>query len=405
MRYGTKKKVITVTAFVIIVLLILAMLIPALSSKAESASDQLGSLQQKQKQLEQQQKQLQSQLSSNKSDQNKITQAVNGYYKIMQVDKQKIDLLNNKINDCNAKIANLDNDIAATQKRIEQNTELYKQRVCALYEAGNVSRLQVLLSSKSVTDFLARFDIIKMISQHDNDLISQLKSDKQKVESDKKAVVAQRDSLTVTQTQLKSEQNYYNSLSSQQNALLNQLKDKQSVIESQKEAVDAAEAADHDKIAQLERQIAQEQASSGGSAPVYSGGGWMWPIQGIPTRISSSFGDISSIRSGPHTGIDIAGGKGVVILDQPIHAATGGIVIYSDYQGSYGNHVIINDGGGICTLYGHMSVNKSHVGQVVKKGDIIGLVGSTGNSTGPHLHFEVDVNGTPVNPFKYVSMP
>lgn len=405
MRYGTKKKIVAITAVVIIVMLVLSIVIPAMSSNAATTSDQISSLQQKQKQLEQQQDKLKSQLSSNKSDQNKITQVVNGYYNIMQVDKQKIDLLNNQINNCNAKISSLDNDITTAQKRIEQNTALYKQRVCALYEAGNVSRLQVILASKSVTDFLARFDIMKMISQHDNDLISKLNSDKQKVENDRKAVVAQKDSLTASQTQLKSEQNYYNSISAQQNVLLNQLKDKQAVIQSQKDQADQAEAADHDKImALIKQREAEEKAKAGGSAPVFVGGGWMFPIQGISTYISSPFGAISSIRSGAHTGIDISSHT-TSIFGQPIHAATGGTVVYSDYQGAYGNHVIIDDGGGIYTLYGHMSVNKSHVGQVVEKGDIIGLVGSTGNSTGPHLHFEVDVNGTPVNPFSYVSMP
>lgn len=397
MRYSTRKKIIAIMAIVIVVMMILGILIPVMSSKAATTSDQISSLQEKQKQLEQQQNNLQSQLNSNKTDQNKITQVVNGYYKILQVDRQKIDLLNNQINDCNARITSLDNDIASAQKRIEENTALYKQRVCALYEAGNVSRIQVMLASKSVTDFLARFDIMRMISQHDNDLISQLKSDKEKVENDRKAVVSQRDSLTTTQSQLKSEQNYYNSLSAQQNALLSQLKDKQAVIQNQKEAADAAEAADHDQIIKLEEQREAEEKTS-----AFVGGGWMFPIQGISTYISSPFGAISSIRSGPHTGIDIAGGG---IFGQPIHAATGGTVIYSAYEGAYGNHVIIDDGGGICTLYGHMSNNISSVGETVTKGQIIGYVGSTGNSTGPHLHFEVDVNHSPVNPLGYVSMP
>jgi len=141
-------------------------------------------------------------------------------------------------------------------------------------------------------------------------------------------------------------------------------------------------------------------ANGGSTAPApgsSSASGFQWPVRG---SVSSGFGyrihPIYGTRR-LHTGLDISGGFGT-----PIAAAKGGTVIDARYRGGYGNAVVISHGGGITTLYAHQSTMNVSSGQQVSKGDIIGWVGSTGASTGPHLHFEVRVNGSPVNPRPYL---
>jgi murein DD-endopeptidase MepM/ murein hydrolase activator NlpD len=147
--------------------------------------------------------------------------------------------------------------------------------------------------------------------------------------------------------------------------------------------------------ATINRVIAERDAqrnARGGYAPgAVSGSGLIWPIRGT---VTSEFG----ARWGrQHTGIDIAAGTGT-----PIRAAKGGEVVFAGRMGGYGNCIIVNHGGGFSTLYAHQSRLGASDGQDVEQGEVIGYVGSTGNSTGPHLHFETRVNGTPQNPRRYL---
>jgi murein DD-endopeptidase MepM/ murein hydrolase activator NlpD len=136
---------------------------------------------------------------------------------------------------------------------------------------------------------------------------------------------------------------------------------------------------------------AQAQSAHSGSEPARAPGGLMWPVSG---PVTSPFG----WRWGRmHEGIDIG-----VAYGTPIHAAASGTVIYCGWESGYGNLVVIDHGGGIATAYGHQSSIAAACGQQVSQGDVIGYVGSTGHSTGPHLHFEVRVNGNPVDPLGYL---
>lgn len=417
MRKEKRRTIIAITAIIVVVLLILGTLAPALMGNAETSSDdydsQYSSLQNKQKALEQKHKQLESSLSSNKDKQTRVKADISDISQNIFLVKQQIDILNNKINDCNDKIAQKDKDIAATQTRIKQNTELYKQRMVALYEAGNVSRIQVLLSSKSITDFLARFDVMKMISQHDNDLINKLKVDKQTLENDKQAVVQESNTLKATKEQFDAKKKYFDAQAAEQNKLYGELKDKQAEIKSQEDEIDEKESETNNSIAaiikQKEEEASRAAASNGGGASggstAFVGGTWIWPVQGCSTYISSPFGPRAG-HSYPHTGIDIAGGG---IAGQPILASNSGTVLIAgwDDSGIYGNYVVIDSGGGMTALYGHCSGLNCSVGETVKTGQVIAYVGNTGNVVslgggGYHLHFQIMVNGTPVNPLNYV---
>lgn len=430
MRQDKKKKVISVVAVIIIIMLVATMMLPVLYSNAESIDSQYSELQKKQKELEQQQADLEEKIKSNESDQIAIKKQLENISQNMDTIKQQIDFINNKIEDCNAKISQKNKEIALTQKRITDNTELYKKRICTLYEAGSVSRVQVLLSSKSITDFLTRYEIIRMISDHDNNLIKQLINDKKTVENDKKTIESQKKELVAQQATLKAKESTYEAQETKSKRLFSQLKDKNAQLKAQNDAIDAAEKAANEKLSQLIRQKQEEArrkaaerrnssgkssgkggssgSSSNSSPDKYVGGDWLWPIQDCPGQyISSPFGPREG-HTYPHTGIDIAAGG---IAGHPILAANNGTVIIVDHlHRIYGNYVVIDHGGGISTLYGHCRSLSCSVGQKVTRGQVIAYVGNTGNVTnlgggGYHLHFQIEINGTPVNPLNYVKRP
>lgn len=387
------------------------MMLPVLYSNAESIDSQYSELQKKQKELEQQQADLEEKIKSNESDQIAIKKQLENISQNMDTIKQQIDFINNKIEDCNAKISQKNKEIALTQKRITDNTELYKKRICTLYEAGSVSRVQVLLSSKSITDFLTRYEIIRMISDHDNNLIKQLINDKKTVENDKKTIESQKKELVAQQATLKAKESTYEAQETKSKRLFSQLKDKNAQLKAQNDAIDAAEEEANEKINQIIRQKQEEarkKAESNKGASNYVGG-WLWPIQNCPGQwISSGFGVKRQCSKYPHSGIDITNGG---IAGHPILAANSGTVIIAGYDPIYyGNYVVIDHGGGISTLYGHCSRLACSGGNKVTRGQVIGYVGNTGRvfsegGGGYHLHFQIEINGTPVNPLNYVKRP
>lgn len=411
MRRETKKKIVVATALIVVLLMILSIVAPVILSSAQttgSLDSQYAQLQNTVKNLEKQQKDIAAKIKSNKADQATIKQQIKLINSNMSAVKQQIDLLNNQINACNTKIAKQDSDIAATQKRIDDNTALYKQRMCTLYEAGNVSKIQVLLSSKSITDFLTRYEIINMIAQHDTDQLTQLKSDKVAILGQKQVLVSQKNQLLSIQTQLNAKNQSYQGQAAQSTSLYSQLKDKAAALVQKDDEIDAAEEKANAQLANIIKQKEEEArkaAEANGGSYNYVGGTWLWPIQNFSGQyISSDYGVMRKGHRYAHTGIDIAGGG---IYGHPILAANSGTVIIAGYDSSgvYGNYVVIDHGGGYSTLYGHASRLNCSVGDKVSRGQVISYVGSTGNSTGPHLHFQIMINGNAVNPHNYVGMP
>lgn len=416
MRPQTKKKIIAVVSIVIVVMLIFSMFAPILMSGAQSADSSLDSqysqLQKKQKELEQQESQVKKQIKANKSDQAVVKQQISNISANMNVIKQQIDILGNQIRDCNKNIEKENAQIADTQKRIDSNTQLYKQRICALYEVGDVSRIQLLLASKNISEFLTRYEVIKMIQQHDNNLIAQLKADKQSLEKEKKTLENQKAQLLAKQSTLDEQKSAYEAKQSEAKSLYSKLKDSASEFAKAQDEIDAAEQKASEQISAIikkKQEEARKAAAASGGSYKYVGGNWLWPIQNMSGQyISSGFGPRAGHKY-PHSGIDIAAGG---IAGHEILAANSGTVIIAGYDSSgiYGNYVVIDHGGGLTSLYGHCSSVACSVGSKVSRGDVIAYVGNTGNVTnlgggGYHLHFQIMKNGTAVNPLNYVSRP
>lgn len=267
----------------------------------------------------------------------------------------------------------------------EQQTQL-NARLRAMYMNGNISLLDILLGSSSIVDFMVNMDRIRLIHESDVAVIEALDEQHRILEEHRQHLDSLRAGLVEQREQ-----------EARRRAELQQTRDETEATRAQAaqdvEALDAMITALNREANNLIEEILRRQGTGD-----FVGGDWIRPVQG---RVSSEFGYrihpiLRSRRL--HTGIDIAAPTGT-----PIRAANDGVVIMQGWNNSYGNMIMIDHGGGIVTLYAHNSVNLVREGDVVARGQEIGRVGSTGMSTGPHLHFEVRVNGRFRNPRDFVA--
>ncbi len=379
------KKIIAYTMrYIVIFLLILCLLFPSIA-QAES--------------LEEQKQNVQNQIEESTGEleyvQEELSQTL---IQVQQLDdtivqaEQEIANYNTQLTQLQTQVDETEANLQKIQKNYEENEKLLEERLVVLYEKGETSFLDLLLKSSSLTEFLSNYYLLEQIVEADTELLEGIEKEKTEVENTKKNLEEQKANLKILKA--KREQTYVtmqNNKTIQQN-YLSQLSDTEKELQQKIEEFKAEEQRIENLI-----QLAASQDYSGN----YTGGVMAWPIAKSGTYITSDYG----IREHPiqgvvkkHTGIDI-GNAG---FGAPVIAATDGIVTMASYYGGYGNCVMINHGNGISTLYGHGQKILTTVGTEVKKGDLIMEVGSTGNSTGPHLHFEVRVSGSPVDPKPYL---
>ena len=280
--------------------------------------------------------------------------------------------------------------LTKTEADLKQKNIQLQKRVRDIYINGQVSYVDVLFGAKDFSDFMTRMDVLKRLIKRDYNLIMKVKHDKEVVltarvqlEKDK----AEADALVADAESKK--------------ALVEDKKAEQQVLLDQ--AVydrDTSERADEELLAasqEVANMIRRSQYASAYSGATPGAGGMIWPLDG---SVTSEFGWRTHPIFGTarfHSGLDIGGDYGM-----PIYAAASGTVIYAGWISGYGNAVIIDHGGGVTTLYGHNESLNVSEGQSVSQGQVIAMCGSTGNSTGPHCHFEVRENGEPVSPYGYL---
>ena len=282
-----------------------------------------------------------------------------------------------------ALITQTEAELVEAEEKEAAQYELFCSRVREMEKQDEVSYWAVLFRASSFTDLLGRLDAINEIMKYDQGVIDDLKALQAEIEEKKATLESSKAETEAAKAELVSKENELNTQRSQANAVIQQL----SANENETEAA----------LADLEAQ----QAANGQSTES-NPGGYIWPVNS--RYITSTMGGRNSpggIGSTNHKGTDI----GRVGYTSSIYAAKSGTVIVSQYSSSYGNYVVISHGSGNTTLYAHMSSRKVEVGQYVNQGDVIGITGSTGNSTGPHLHFEVTENGVRVNPLSHGAEP
>lgn len=303
-----------------------------------------------------------------------------------------------KLKETESQIANLEDEIKKTGEKLQyikkdyaEQKEALENRLVALYEMGETTYLDVLLNSKNITDFISRYYLIGEIAEYDNDLLKTIEREKNKIEEIDKQLTKKVEELKVAKNTQEKTLVALENARTIKNSYVAELTEEEQNTQKQIEEYNS-------KLDNIDAQMAILSMVDGNSE--YIGGEFLWPIPGY-TTITSPFGMrfhpiLHYYRS--HNGIDIGARMGASVI-----AANSGTVITASYVGSYGNVVMIDHGGGIRTHYAHGSEILVKVGQVVEKGEIIMKAGSTGLSTGPHLHFEIKVNGKFVNPLPYVT--
>lgn len=357
----------------------------------------------------------------------------------LQVVLDQIDQVKGEMTTISDKIASTEESLKVTateldeaEARVASREKLLESRIRLMYVDGTVSYLDVLLSSTSFSDFLNRADSLKMIVDQDQDLLVQHKLDKQTVITKKQELEGQYAQAKQLYTELESQRTvlqekeaekqeliaYYDEeiqqaeeITEEQNAKLVQLASERSALEEQKDKIKAEEAARKAAAAKAEaarraaaaKAKASSSVSSSSSSAEYAGGDGPFLLPVGSARISSGYGKrthpVTGVVGTMHTGVDFAVAQGT-----NIRAADSGTVLVAEWWSGYGYCVVIDHGGGVWTLYGHIREGglKVSPGDKVSRGQVIAESGSTGRSTGPHLHFEVRVDGKPVDPMPYL---
>ncbi|MBO5429835.1 MAG: peptidoglycan DD-metalloendopeptidase family protein, partial [Peptococcaceae bacterium] len=302
------------------------------------------------------------------------------------------------VNNLDAEIANIEGQIAFTEMEIENKQRdydgrlaLFNRRLKEMYQYGDMNYISVLLQSSSLSDFLTRFEYLKYIANNDQKLLEEVQALQKQLDEQHTSLTTMKTDLEAKkQTQVTKAQEL-ETASAEQQRVVNAIKADVNATWAMLEETEA-------ESKELEGKI-QQMLAANGDSPATAPGAYIWPCPSSK-KITSQYGyrihPIQGYRK-LHTGMDIGAKKGADIL-----AAAGGKVIMAQYYGGYGNCIIIDHGGGMTTLYAHMSAYVAKNGDWVSAGQVIGKVGSTGNSTGPHLHFEVRVNGKTTDPAAYV---
>mgnify|MGYP003543015124 FL=1 len=298
--------------------------------------------------------------------------------------KGQLDSVEDKISDNTELLQKTEADLKVKNKKLQQ-------RVRDIYINGQISYVDVLFGAKDFADLMTRMDVLKRIIKHDYDLIMKVKEEKATVENTRAQLEKDKAEAEVLVADAQAKKAKVEDKESEQQVLLDQAIYDRDTSERMYEEIMAAS----QEVANMIRR--SHMSSAGYSGAPAGAGGMIWPISG---PITSEFGWRTHPIFGTarfHSGLDIGGDYGM-----PIYAAASGTVIYAGWISGYGNAVIIDHGGGVTTLYGHNDSLNVSEGENVAQGQVIAMCGSTGNSTGPHCHFEVRENGEPVSPYGYL---
>lgn len=295
------------------------------------------------------------------------------------------------------KIAKNEEELKKAQERYQKRMKILEKRVRDIYENGQLSYLDVILGAKNFSDFATRVDLFKRLINSDIELIKTIQAEREAIEKKKAELEADRHTIVALEKEAEAKKAIIVQKKAEEESLLEQARTDRDTALAAIEELEASSNAIKAKLQALENSRRSSSGEVVDRGYVQGSGRFIWPTSG---PITSEFGyRIHPIygRQILHSGIDIGVPTGTVI-----HAADSGTVVLSGWVSGYGYTVIIDHGNGFSTLYAHNSELLVSEGQSVSQGEAIAHAGSTGNSTGPHLHFEVRINGEPQNPLNYL---
>jgi len=391
-----------------VVFLTVALIASAYPALGASLSDlkkvesQLQETRSKLNQSENQKKDLQAEIANLDQKLTSLDAEISQLEDDLAVKRQEKQAIEAELQKLQAELAKTQAQLNKAIKRLNKLTKTLNRRAGYVYKNGDVSFLEVLLEAKSFVDFLNRANFLQRIVNLDASLVKQVKLTKAVIEKARAQIEENKRQTQLKQQQLAAEEAKINELVAEQRQkqaeLKNEVNAKEqlvSKIEADQEEWKAAAAEFERSAAAIKAELARRAASNNSNKVVLPGApsasGFIWPASG---PVTSGFGP----RWGRmHTGIDIA-----VPYGSPVVAAKAGTVVIAAWYGGYGNLVVIDHGNGVTTWYGHNSSFAVSVGQTVQQGQVIAMAGSTGHSTGPHVHFEIRFNYNPVDPRPYL---
>jgi murein DD-endopeptidase MepM/ murein hydrolase activator NlpD len=385
---------------VAVVLLIFSFILPVFANQIEDKKNELGNVRDDLKQRKQE-------LQQNKEEQDKVSREIDHLEAEIKVIEAEIRLLAKKITETEKQIAETEAELEVAEDNVEHMDSVLAVRLRTIYENGKVSYLDVLFSSSSFVEFLTRFNNLQLIINQDKVMLEEFKVEKERIEAIKESLEERRQELQTLRRKNVQKKEQAVKKRAEQEKLMAALQDVHNEVEK---AVRQLEA----EARELDNLIKQLQAAQRGTTGYRGTGTMTWPVPEYgPSWITSPYG----YRTNPFTGAPGAWHGGVDIgiprvrwprasnyNGSPVQvvAVDTGIAYVYPLLGGYGNLVVVDHGGGIATAYAHLDSFLVGHNTPVVRGQAIGIVGSTGASTGPHLHFEVRVNGSRVDPMPYI---
>ena len=383
---------------VISLLVVLALLVPltgqvtVMPSSAVTQAE-IDDLKDEAAELDSQRAELQAQLKAIQADKSKALEQ-------KSLLEQQIDATQSEINNIQAQIQKYselitqkEGELAEAEEQEQELYELFCERVRYMEEEGEVSYWSILFSSSDFSDLLDNFMMVEEVIDYDNSVMEELLALQEQIETDKAALETSKEEQEAAKAKQEAAKADLKNQEAQVDALIQEISGQEDQLEAAEAQLKAAANAMDAEIKRLEKEMADQIAN------VPSESGFLWPLPSSWNTLSSLFGSrIHPITGKPnnHTGIDIPASK-----NTNIYAAKSGVVTTSTYNSSYGNYVVVSHSDGTSTLYAHMNKRAVSKGETVSQGQVIGYVGTTGSSTGNHLHFEIRVNGTRVDPVDY----
>jgi len=392
-----RKKFISTVCIVLVLIFVASLFFGVLGSAMAVSQSEINSLKSQQAAIQQQKKAIQSKISDLQGQMDSAVNQKAALDEQNELARQEIEIINEQIDLYDKLIEEKAKELEKAKADEAEQKEALRVRMRAMEESGSLTYFAILFEASNFSDLLSRIDSISEIMNYDKNLEDAYIAARQKVEEVKAEYEATQEEQKETRTELEAKKAELEKQIEEANAVIASLEKDIEKYKTEYAANDSQESAIRSqidaKIAELEKQQ-KEQQQSGGT--VTSGSGtFTWPTpsctstgSGFGYRIHPIFGDKRF-----HSGVDIPAAAGATIV-----AADAGTVVTAVYSSSYGNYVVISHGNGNSTLYAHMSSMAVSSGQTVTKGQTIGYVGSTGWSTGAHLHFEIKIGGQLVDP-------
>lgn len=353
---------------------------------AKSVNELKSEMQERNNQIKQKEKEI----NAKKSEKNAELEKRNNLDLKISALLDDIESTQNLIDEKEVQIQEKNTEIEALSAKIDENQNRLNDRLVVMYEYGSTSYLDLLLEADGLSDLVTRLSVIRSVYDYDKEVIRNFVNSKQMVEDAKAVIVAEQNEQIEARTILEGKKADLDNLRREKDKIISKLNTDIKTLEAEEKRMEA----DYQAIQnELNAALSGSKTKSN-----YSGGKFCWP-SATSQRVTSSYGyrihPISGKKS-LHRGMDIGAGMGTNVL-----AAEAGTVVTAGWNNSYGYYVTINHGNGYVTLYAHNSKLLVSKGETVSRGQVIAKCGSTGNSTGPHIHFEVSLNGNLQNPMNY----